>query len=268
MKNILGKIIKFNPLVFGLLLLGWTFASTVASAITMEEAARHFEAMDWYTEEYPPYNFASQDGPPTGMAVDILMAAFKKVGVHVAPADIKIVPWNRSYKYIQKKPGTALFSMTYTPERQKIMKFVGPSIPSLVSVIAPKKNNVVARSPAELSQLRIGVVRDDIGDHLIRKLAVSDDAIKRKNSTKQLFYLLKAGRVDVVAYDVDVFMNAIRKTGEDPNQYEEIFILHKGQLGYAFHNSTDPLVLAPLQKALDELREDGTIDKIINDYRN
>ncbi len=204
---------------------------------------------------------------PTGMAVDILLAAFRKLGVGVTAADINIVPWNRSYKYIQKKPGTALFSMTYTPDREKIMKFVGPSIPSVISVIAPKKSNIVAHTASDLSQLNIGVVRDDIGDQLVRNLAVSNDAIKRKNSTKQLFYLLKSGRVDVVAYAVDVFKNAIKKTGEDPNQYEEIFILKKGQLGYAFHNSTDANALAHLQKAIDELRTDGTIDKIIAEYR-
>lgn len=255
-----------KSLAFVLLLVCWIFAPMQVFGFTMEEAAREIEAMDWYTEEYPPYNFTGDDGLPTGIAVDILMAAFKKTGVNLKPGDIKIVPWNRSYKFIQKKPGTALFSMTYTPEREKIMKFVGPSIPSAVSIIAPKNSKIVARNVAELSQLKIGVVRDDIGDQLVRKLAVSDDAIKRKNSTKQLFYLLKSGRVDVVAYAVDVFKNAIKKTGEDPAQYEEIFILKKGQLGYAFHNSTVSEVLAPLQKAIDELRADGTIDKIIAAY--
>jgi len=103
---------------------------TPTSALTSEEAARKLEAMAWYTEEYPPYNYKGDDGLPTGISVDILMAAFKKISVRLTPEDIKIVPWNRSYKFIQKKPKTALFSMTYTPERLAIMKFVGPVVPN------------------------------------------------------------------------------------------------------------------------------------------
>ncbi len=241
-------------------------SSSVAHAISQQKAARILEAMDWYSEEYPPYNFAGEDGLPTGMAVEILMAAFKEIGVGVVAADIRIAPWNRSYKFIQKKPGTALFSMTYTPERQKIMHFVGPSVPVNVSIIAPKKNSVAARTPAELSELRIGVVRDDIGDQLIRKFAVSAEAIKRKNSIKQLLYLLGAGRIDAVAYATDVFNHAVKKSGGKASDYEEIVVLKNGQLGYAFHRDTDTNVLEFLQKAVDDLRAKGTIDEIIAKY--
>ena len=120
-----------------LLVSGFVLTPSVGSAMTNEEAARQLESLSWYTEEYPPYNFEGEDGKPTGMAIDILMAAFDKLGVNITPADIKIAPWNRSYKYIQTKPDTALFSMNQTPEREKIMKFVGPSIPSEVGIIAP-----------------------------------------------------------------------------------------------------------------------------------
>ena len=37
-------------------------------------------------------------------------------------------------------------------------------------------------------------------------------------------------------------------------------------MGYAFHKSTDPRVLEPLRKALDELRADGTVDRIYSSY--
>ena len=231
-----------------------------------EEAAKKLESIKWYSEEYPPYNFKKADGTNTGMAVDILMAAFRKIGVGLTPKDINIMPWNRSYKFIQRKPKTALFSMTYTPERQQIMKFVGPSVPSNISIISAKKNRLTGIKAAELGKLKIGVVRDDIGDQLIRKYALSDDVIMRKNSLKQVLHLLNTGRVDAVAYAVDVFKWATKKSGGDPGSYEEILVLKKGQLGYAFHKSTDQEILIPLQKAIDQLRADGTIKRIINKY--
>ena len=242
--------------------------ATPTSALTPEEAARKLEAMTWYTEEYPPYNYKGDDGLPTGIAVDILMAAFKKIGVGLTPEDIKIVPWNRSYKFIQTKPKTALFSMTYTPERLAIMKFVGPVVPNNISVIAPKKKGMGTLTAKDLGRFKLGVVRDDIGDQLLRKLALSSDVLQRKNSLTQLLFLLRTGRVEAIAYSVVVFKHAMKQAGHDPDLYEEVMVLDKGWLGYAFHHSTESGALVPLQEAMDELHTDGTIKKIIDRYGN
>ncbi len=233
--------------------------------LSMREAAAQLEDMKWYTEDYPPYNF-KKDGHLTGISVEILMAAFKKIGVGVERKDIRIAPWNRSYKFVQRKPGTALFSMTYTPERQEIMKFVGPAAPIQVAVIAPKVAKLKGLTRDKLGDLKIGVVRDDIGDQLLRKFAVSDEFIQRKNSLKQLIYLLKKGRVDAVAYAVGVFNFAVKIDGGHPGEYEPILPLKSGAMGFAFHNSTNPSVLAPLQQAIDELRAEGQIEKIISAF--
>lgn len=249
-------------------LLGLMFAFTPASATSMEEAAKSLEGMTWYTEEYPPYNFADKDGTPTGMTVDILLAAFDKLNVTTAAADFKIVSWNRSYKYIQKKPGTALFSMTMTPERQKIMKFVGPALPLAISVIAPKDSSVVIRTSDDLNNYKIGVVSKDIGDQLIAELALNNASVRRINSAGQLYALLETGKVDVVVYSEDVFKNVVKKAGGDPSKYQGLHVLKEGQVGYAFHQSTDAGVLGHLQRAIDELKTDGTIDKIIAGYNN
>lgn len=239
-----------------------------ASATSLEEAVTKLEAMNWYTEEYPPYNYAGDDGTPTGMAVDVLLAAFKKMGVKTTAKDFKITSWSRSYKYVQRKPGTALFSMTITPERQKIVKFVGPAIPLVISIIAKKDSGIVIRSNEDLNQLSIGVVSKDIGDQLIGKLSLSNPSIKRINSAEQLHALLKNGQVDVVAYSLDVFKNTVKKTGDNPGDFTGVHVLNEGQAGYAFHPSTDPAVLEHLQTAIEGLKADGSIDKIIAGYNN
>ena len=176
------------------------------------------------------------------------------------------MPWTESYKTLQKTSGTALFSMTYTPERQRMMKFVGPSVPIRVSVIVRKKDKIKINTEADMAALKIGVVRDDIGDQLIRKLALSDEAIARKNTLKDLIYFFSRHRVNAVAYSPEVFFHYLKSTGDDPSIYEEVYILKKGQVGYAFNISTSPDVLAPLQRAIDELRAEGTINRIISSY--
>jgi len=247
-------------------MLGALLLALSITARAQEESAKTLAELNWYSEEYPPYNYSGEDGAPAGIAVDILLKAFEKLDVDLSARDIQIVPWNRSYKYVQNKPGTALFSMTYTPEREEIMQFVGPVIPTTVSVIAPKSKDLAVATAADLNGLRIGTVRDDIGDQLVRSLALSDVILVRKNSLKQLMFLLATGRVDAVAYETEVFRNALRQSGDDANIYGEVFVLKQGQLGYAFHHSTPPHLLAPLQSVIDEFRADGTVDEIINAY--
>ena len=243
-----------------------SFTATTQAA-SLDEAVAELEAMTWYSEEYPPYNY-EVDGEVVGISTDILLAAFEKIGANISRKDIRIIPWNRGYKFIQTRPGTALYSMTYTEERLKSMKFVGPAVPTRVSVIAPKSTQISADTPADLDGLKIGVVRDDVGDQLLLKVLGNDTNVSRKNSLKQLMYLLHSGRIDAVSYSAGVFQHAARKAGDDPGLYEEVFVLEEGQLGYAFHNATDPAILVPLQKAVDELSADGTVERIISTYRD
>jgi polar amino acid transport system substrate-binding protein len=42
--------------------------------------------------------------------------------------------------------------------------------------------------------------------------------------------------------------------------------MQNSHMGYTFHKSTDPRILEPLRKALDELRADGTVDQIYAKY--
>ena len=81
---------------------------TLVSAATQEEAAKKLEEMSWYTEEYPPYNFASEDGTPTGITVDILLAAFKKMNVKI----IKHSPLlNKKIKKVAVLGGSGSFAI-------------------------------------------------------------------------------------------------------------------------------------------------------------
>jgi hypothetical protein len=61
-------------------------SSSGAKAISPSEAVRQFEAMDGYTKEYPPYNYVGEYGAPSAIAIDILIAAFKRINVNVTPA--------------------------------------------------------------------------------------------------------------------------------------------------------------------------------------
>ncbi len=236
-------------------------------ALSPEEIARKIEATQWMTEQYPPYNYVDEkDGELKGITVDILMLMFKKVGVRLKRGDIKVLPWALGYKQVLEKPGTALFSTTYTTERLKQFKFVGPIIPTRVAVIADTSRGFVINSAEDLHLLTVAVVRDDIGDQLIRTEGVKKEAIRRNHFPGNMIKMLSTGKVTAIAYAEDVARHRFVRAGIDPGQYESVFILQESHMGYAFHLSTDANVLDPLTKALDELRADGVVDSIRVEY--
>jgi polar amino acid transport system substrate-binding protein len=91
--------------------------------------------------------------------------------------------------------------------------------------------------------------------------------IIRKDSLKQLITLLEKGRLDAIAYAYGVFGHAIKTAGGNASDYQEVMVLKEGKMGFAFHRTTSDEILAPLQKALDDLIADGTVKKIVDKYR-
>lgn len=220
----------------------------------------------WMSEQYPPYNYVDEDGTPKGVTFDVLFKMFERVGHSLPPSEIDFLPWARSYRTLQDEPNTALFSMTYTDERQKLFKFVGPIIPSKVAVISRKDRNLDINSAKDLNNLKIGAIRDDIGEQMLLSLGVNKSAINQSSNTENMLKMLQHGRVDAVAYGFDIVLWNLKKMGEDPNNYEVTYTLKEGEMGYAFHKDVDPAVLEKLQKALDELKADGTVEQISAKY--
>jgi len=66
--------------------------TTSLYAQTPAEILKQIEALDWMTEEYPPFNYVDKDGKLQGITVDILIEVFKKVGVQLTREDLKVLP--------------------------------------------------------------------------------------------------------------------------------------------------------------------------------
>ncbi|HCR18015.1 MAG TPA: hypothetical protein DIU35_11080 [Candidatus Latescibacteria bacterium] len=91
-----------------------------------------------------------------------------------------------------------------------------------------------------LNKLQIGVIRDDIGDQLIRAAGVDGKIIKPKSSAYNMVQMLYKGRLDTIAYAEDIARYQFKLAGIDPNLYESIYVLQKSHMGCTFHKSTDP----------------------------
>lgn len=220
----------------------------------------------WMSEPYPPYNYV-ENGRPVGITVEVLLEVLKRVGLEKEP-EIEFLPWAESYETTLKQPGSALFSMTHTEERAKLFKFVGPIVSSVVSLVGIKSKPLEIRSVDHMNELNIGVVGNDIGEQLVEALGVRREAIRRTDSAEEMLKDLDEGRVDAIAYGLDIVKWKVKLAGGDPNRYQSFYVLNQGTMGYAFHKDTDPDLIDELQKTLDALREEGFVEKVVSKYLN
>ncbi len=226
----------------------------------------------WITEDYPPYNF-EENGTKKGIGVDLLLELFKRSGLKKGQNDIKIVPWARGIKSLEKDVNACLFSTTLTPHRKNNLgyQFVSPipqpSMESSNHIIAPKASGIKINTADELKNYRVGVVRGDVGQGLAEEAGVQAEKIDMCNNGDVLLKKIKKKRFDVASYGFDTFLTKIKEAGGNPDDYEIVFSFPAMHMGYAFNKDCDPAILKKLQITLDEIIKDGTAEKIKNKYK-
>lgn len=213
--------------------------------------AQQVHEIAWMTEDYPPYNYI-ENGHITGVTIDKLLAMFEYMNIEFSRDDIDIYPWPRAYRYLEDKQKRCLFSMTYTEERAKQFQFVGPIVMNRVSLIALDDGRY-EQLPTE--QLKIGVVRDDIGHILLREQGMSDDHFVFLNTGFEMVKMLSLQRVDVIAYGESIARFQFQRAGINTSKYHVVKVLKESYLGFACNKTVDKSLIEAMQHALDYINQ-------------
>ena len=255
---------------FALLILALTVSTSVVAGGHLTDPGQvklQIKNLNWITEEYPPFNYLDPNtGKTTGFSVELLLQIFAKIGIPSQDLDVTINPWARGYHKVMNEPGTALFTTVYTEDRLQKMKFIGPIAPNIIAVIAPKSSQLSINSAEELNRLKIGVVREDIGEQLLLKQGVKSASLDRLNSGLSMVKKLASGRIDAVGYAHATTLLLFRTAQINPDDFEIIHVLKYSAMGYTFHNSTDTKILETISQALAELSMDGTLAALQTKY--
>lgn len=207
--------------------------------------------LTYITEDYPPENFV-RDGVVQGPSVELLRAVWRKMGVKEQP--IRVLPWARGYAMATTKPRIMLFAMARTPEREKSFRWVGPFYHTDITLLAPAKRVVRAKSLAEARTLRVAVIRDDIGVEFLKKQGFPDSTITLINSLEQGLAMMDAGRVDLLCSNQKSL----------PAGYRTLWSVGEVSSYYALSLDVEPALVLRMQKALESLGDER--QKILRKY--
>ena len=210
--------------------------------------------------EFPPFEYVDDNGEPDGFDIALIKAIGEKLGVTV---EVENMEFEALVSAIGSKIDLAIAGMTIIDERQASVDFSNPYYDALQYVIVPEGSEIASFD--DLAGKNIGVQLGTTGDFI-----ASDDVeganVSQYNKGVDAVNDLLNGRVDCVIID------------KNPAQVFEtqfsgqIKALDGAQFGFEVENYAialpkgDAALAQQVNKALEEIKADGTFDQLVADY--
>ncbi len=240
--------------------------------------------VDIYADDnYPPYSY-SEGGITKGIYTEILMKAFSKM--HGYDVNIIPMPWKRGLAYLEHGTGFAIYPpYRHTNERPYISPYSIPILNEQVVIYCKEevlKEAKRVKWPEDFYGLTIG---NNSGFSVGGKQF--SQAVKEKKmtlletkSTAQNILMLGLGRTDCYINDRLSIMLELKRLKQE-GKYDEggihaklvegiIITNENGHLGFTntddgrFYFKKD--FLEQFNHAINEMKEQGEIQKTVNDY--
>jgi polar amino acid transport system substrate-binding protein len=216
------------------------------------------------TEELPPYNM-TQNGQITGLSTEVVRAVLKEAGVQ---APIQSMPWARAYDIALNNENVMIYSITRTPQREKLFKWVGVIAPTNWYLFSRADKNIKLKKLDDARSLQTATVNEDAGEqYLVGKGFALGKNLQSSNKYELNYEKLKLGRVDLwVANELNA-LYLVRQAGDDPAQVlVRALPLNDlgstGGLDLAFSLKTPDAVVDRFRKALETIKRNGTYDSL------
>lgn len=205
---------------------------------------------------FPPYEY--YDGQDIiGIDADIAKAIADKMGLELKIEDMEFDSIITAVS--TGKADLGLAGMTVTPDRQKNVDFSDSYATGIQSVIV-KEDSTITKID-DLKGKKIGVQLSTTGD-IYATDAYGKDAVVQYNKGNDAVMALTQGQVDAVIID-----NEPAKSYVEANKGLKILDTEYATENYAACISKDNAGLTKaVNKALAELKDDGTLQKIVDKY--
>ncbi|KAA3654590.1 MAG: amino acid ABC transporter substrate-binding protein [Proteobacteria bacterium] len=215
------------------------------------------------TEEYPPYNYA-RDGDVHGVSTAVVRAVLAEAGIE---APIQLMPWARAYDLALHTENVLIYSITRTPAREDLFKWVGQVAPSEWFLYALRGHEIPLKTLEDAKAYRIATVYQDVGEQFLLERGF-DPRLNLQSSNRYAhnYEKLKLGRVDLWIANGVVAAYLVREAGDDPaQQLKAELTLHElggDGLYMAFSHNTPDALVERVRRAFEALRRDGRLARL------
>ena len=230
-------------------------ASSAAAELTTVEAGKLTMATN---ATFPPYEMTTDSGELEGIDVDTAKAMAETLGLELQIDDMDFDAALLSVQ--QGKADIVMAGVTVTDERKAVMDFSDSYATGIQSIIVPNDSDIA--SPDDLSGKKIGTQRGTTG-YIYCSDDFGEDSVVAYDSGLTAVQALNNGQVDAVVID-----NAPATEYVAANPGLKVLDTSYAEEDYAIGMAKGSALEDAINKALEELKADGTLQAIVDKYIN
>lgn len=213
----------------------------------------------------PPWEpFLYEDDPSTGLAAEIVIAAFAKSGYEV---EILPLPWRRIMWHVEAQEIDGVAGIWPSAERDELLEFSTPYHINRIVIASHQDAPIVDGRIEHLHEQRIGFRRGaHYGDPIMQ-----DDNIDRipVSNDRNMLHMLGAKRLDAGIGDYLILEHVIRAS---PHLRDRIHLDQKSLIDIPIHlamvrgRGDAGKRVEDFNRGLQQLYESGELHAILDDY--
>lgn len=211
---------------------------------------------------YAPFESQNEKGEIVGFSVDLMRALAAKAGMEVKFVN---TPWEGIFNALAQGDRDLLISsIGITAERRQTIDYSDPYFDAHQLIVVPGSSRVAKFD--DLKKLKVGVQTGTSGDEVVSKLlGKTNTNIKRFELWPLALKELESGGVDAVVADNGVIVHYVARNKDNGFRMVNDPAFTPEQYGIAVKKGNAEM-LVKINKALAEIRADGTYDKIYAQY--
>jgi len=211
------------------------------------------------SDQFEPFSYID-NGEMKGIDVDIAKEALSRMGY--TPV-FKQIEWQKKDEYLRSGEIDCIWGCFSMDDREDLYAWVGPYLFSNQSVMVKEDSDIY--SLADLKNKIVGVQATSKAEWAFENNNQLDDIryLYTFSTINEVFISLQRAYVDAVAGH-ELALRALIRGSDDYRFLDENVLTSK--LGVAFKKDYDQSFLTLLANTLHEMRNDGTIKKIVDSY--
>lgn len=214
---------------------------------------------------FEPMNYTDENGNLIGFDTELAKAVCEKLGV--TPEFVEIDWENKVMELNSKRIDCAWNGMTILEELKSNIDFSVPYSENYQACVIRKEDADKYKTTADMTKARIGVEAGSAGETTVQQDEnLSQAEVTSLTAQRNTLLELKAGTLDVAVLDG---VMALASVG-DGTDFSDLMIvpgikLSKEEYGIGFRKDS-PETVAKVNEALQELANDGTLQKLQEKY--
>ena len=212
-------------------------------------------------DNFPPMGFRNEKNELVGFDISMAQEASRRMGIE---AEFKPIDWSAKEAELNGKRVDMLWNgLTITEERKKNIAFTSPYMENHQIIVVPKSATI--KTKAELADKVVGIQDGSSAIDAVQRdpIATSLKELKKFGDNVTALMDLSTGRLDAVVLDEVVGRYYTAKRPDDYAVLEDNFGTEEYGVGL---RKDDSALLAGLQKALDEMKADGSAARISTEW--